>query len=230
MLIYRSVSDRFGLSKSTLFECFKRVIAALNVMAPYIIKWPTNEESNAIKMHCGRKGFPDCIGIVDGSYIKIKAPKTNADVFICRKRFYAVTLQGVCDHQLRFTDCFVGYPGSVNDRRSFRNSDIVQSILQDVAHYFPNSEYILSDKAYPLKSWCLRPYINSGNLTNMQTNFNTQLSKVRSMIERCFSLLKGRFRRLKNLDMTRMSLIPRTILACCVLHNLCIDNGDIDES
>jgi len=48
---------------------------------------------------------------------------------------------------------------------------------------------------------------------------------MRQVIERAFALLKGRWRRLKFLDMKRDDMIPFVILACCVLHNICFDNG-----
>jgi hypothetical protein len=38
--------------------------------------------------------------------------------------------------------------------------------------------------------------------------------------------LKGRFRRLKYIDMNRTDLIPETILAACVLHNICLLHND----
>lgn len=46
---------------------------------------------------------------------------------------------------------------------------------------------------------------------------------MRQVIERAFVLLKGRFRRLKYLHMSVADLIPYVILACCVLHNLCLE-------
>ena len=52
-------------------------------------------------------------------------------------------------------------------------------------------------------------------------------SATRSAIERSFALLKGRFRRLKFLDM-EVKYIPATILACCVLYNICIDENNKD--
>lgn len=29
--------------------------------------------------------------------------------------------------------------------------------------------------------------------------------------------------------MNRTDLVPQTVLACCVLHNICIDLGDLDN-
>lgn len=44
----------------------------------------------------------------------------------------------------------------------------------------------------------------------------------RQVIERSFALLFGRFRRLRYIDMNKTEYIPATILAACVLHNICI--------
>jgi len=52
------------------------------------------------------------------------------------------------------------------------------------------------------------------------------VSKTRQTIERAFALLFGRFRRLKYLDINKVDLIPATVIACCVLYNVCIDSGD----
>jgi len=64
-----------------------------------------------------------------------------------------------------------------------------------------------------------------------QINFNVHLSKMRNVIERAFALLKGRWQRLKYLHMSCAHLIPNVILACCVLHNICLEGceDDIDD-
>jgi len=52
---------------------------------------------------------------------------------------------------------------------------------------------------------------------------------MRQVIERAFALLKGRFRRLKYLHMSCINLIPYVILACCVLHNICLEGCEVIE-
>lgn len=199
----------------------------LNQLSPETIKWPQSAiDIENIVNGFRRSGLNNIIGAIDGSYIPIKAPKDHPEVYICRKRFHAITLQAICTYDLKFTDCFAGYPSSVNDLRIFRNSTIYKSFLTRPETFFPNDEFIIGDKAYPLRRWCITPYINRGDLTLKQRHFNTTLARVRQAIERTFALLKGRFRRLKYLDMSRTDLIPATILACCVLHNLCLNNSD----
>ena len=77
--------------------------------------------------------IPNVIGAVDGTFVPIKAPERDAEVYITRKCHYAITLQGICDSFLKFTDVYVGYPGSVSDTRIFRNSDVYRLIQTNTA-------------------------------------------------------------------------------------------------
>lgn len=92
---------------------------------------------------------------------------------------------------------------------------------------FPNGTHIIGDKAHPCLQELQVPFKDNGHLTNAQRNYNFQLSKARSTIERAFGLLKKRFRCLLFLDVLCLEWIPKYIIACCVLHNICIQNGDI---
>ncbi|KAB0805296.1 hypothetical protein PPYR_02266 [Photinus pyralis] len=87
-------------------------------------------------------------------------------------------------------------------------------------------QHLLGDAAYPLLDNLLKPYRDNGHLTEVQIRFNEVMSSIRSMIERCFGLLKGKWRRLKYLDMSLADKLPQVILAACILHNfiLIIDN------
>lgn len=87
------------------------------------------------------------------------------------KKKYAVILQAICDSDLVFLDCFAGYPGSVGDIRVFRNSDLWSEVQRNRQLYFPNEEYIIGDKAYPVLRWCISPFRDRGNLTVVSTCF-----------------------------------------------------------
>lgn len=167
------------------------------------------------------------IGAIDGTYVPIKAPKINPEVYITRKSNYAMTLQAIAVPNLKFIDCYIAYPGSVSDIRIFRNSHIYEDVRNNFDNYFQPENFIIGDKAYPLLKWCIPPYIERRRLTDVQSNFNTVHAKTRQVIERSFALLFGRFRRLKYLDMNRTDLIPATVIACCVLHNVCLDYRDL---
>lgn len=88
---------------------------------------------------------------------------------------------------------------------------------------------ILGDAAYPLKSWLLVPYRDNGKLTPIQRNFNFVHAATRCTVERAFALLKGRFRRLKYLDMKHLEDVVQVVMTCCIFHNICLMNDtDVD--
>ena len=79
--------------------------------------------------------------------------------------------------------------------------------------------------------WLLTPFKNNGHLTTVQIRYNEKHSGTRQVIERALGLLKGRWRRLKCLEMGAVEEIPSVVSAGCVLHNFCLlaDEGDIEQ-
>lgn len=58
------------------------------------------------------------------TYIRTNCPPALHDQYIDRKLDYAIQMQAVCDHEGKFIDIFIGYPGSVHDQRVISNSPI----------------------------------------------------------------------------------------------------------
>ena len=95
---------------------------------------------------------------------------------------------------------------------------------------FSPDKIIIGDSAYPLKAWLVTPFRDLGNLNQAQKRFNKRMSSCRQVVERKIGHLKGRFRRLKEIGARELKTIACTILAGCILHNLCIkSNEEIDE-
>jgi hypothetical protein len=221
------VGKKFDMGKSSLFVSFYRVIYALNRIAAAVIRWPTAEQRTRIETSFWRlAGVRGVIGAVDGSYVLIKAPHKDSHVYINRKCFYGITVQAICDHKLRFLNCYAGYPSSVSDCRIFRNSPINQKMSTQYAEFFNDQQYILGDKAYPCNKFCIPPFIERSTITQREKHFNTCHASTRQVIERSFALLFGQFRRLRYLDMNCTDLIPYTIIAACVLHNVCLSQNE----
>ncbi|KAI4468073.1 hypothetical protein MML48_2g00013131 [Holotrichia oblita] len=193
------------------------------------IKWPNAQQREATKDNFENKyKLKGVIGAIDGCYIPMKAPAEKL-AYTNRICFTAVTLQAVCDNNLRYffiRYCFIGFPSSVHDSRIFRNSELYLKITTNVDTYFNEEENIIADKAYPVESWCILPFINRRNLTQQQTYFITRHAQCRSVIEPSFAVPFGRFRRLRYIDVNRFDFAPATILAVCVLHNACLDHGN----
>ena len=63
-------------------------------------------------------------GAIDGSHIWIDKPAEDPDSYINRKQYFSINIQGTVNHQIKFLDVFIGYPGSVHDARVFKNSPL----------------------------------------------------------------------------------------------------------
>ena len=86
------------------------------------------------------------------------------------------------------------------------------------------------DSAYPLLSWLIGPYPQSATLTRDQARFNKAMNKSRVVVERAFGKLKCRWRCLLKVLEEGTGKVPLTILACCILHNICLLRGDALEN
>lgn len=109
--------------------------------------------------------------------------------------------------------------------RVFRLSSLQEYINNPVK--FPNNTHLIGDAAYALHKCLLVSYSDNGHLTQRQKNYNLCHSSTRMVIERAFGLLKGRWRSLLHvLAVNRVDFVPYHILACCVLHNICLLQKD----
>jgi len=215
------------VGKATAFRTVRRVTYALHCIAPRFIQWPDEVAANVIDEFAKVCGFPGVIGAIDGTHIKIRAPPTDPGSYINRKGFPSFNLQVVCDSRGLFTHCYAGEVGSVHDARVFRNSPVI-NFLQRPEVYFPNNSHIIGDAAYAIHPHVMVPFRDNGHLTNRQKNFNYCLSSTRMAVERAIGQLKIRFRILLDcLPLTDVTKIPEFIIACCVLHNICILQNDL---
>lgn len=228
-----------------------RILDILISKVDGIIKWPSLEEAKRTASYFKRKNnFPGIIGCIDGSHIPIAKPAQQHEAYINRKGFHSLILQAVCSEKRKFIDVecgkyfhyryvdsqsfyelIVGYPGSMHDARVLRRTYLGQ-ILQNNPEeiIFTNEMHLLGDSAYPLSNSLLTPYRDNGNLNQIQKRYNFKLSSNRIRIEHAFGILKARFRILKYINVHNTSNIPKIILACCILHNLCIDvNDEIEQ-
>nr|XP_054597978.1 uncharacterized protein LOC129163706 [Nothobranchius furzeri]XP_054597979.1 uncharacterized protein LOC129163706 [Nothobranchius furzeri] len=156
---------------------------------------------------------------------RIKAPSgPDGQCYRNRKLFPSIILQAVCDHQGRFIDTYVGWPGSVHDSRVLRHSPLYRQ-----SAFPPPGHFILADGGYP----CLQhplplitPYKWVVQGVGAQ-RFNSHQSRARCIIERAFGI-KTRFRTifLKALEV-HSTFVPHVITACTILHNICLSAGDI---
>ena len=92
-------------------------------MLPKYVKFPVADKlKETVKGFLDKWGIPQCAGSIDGSHIPVLPPTMNHTDYYNRKGFYSVNVQAVVDHNLLFTDLYIGWPGSVHDARVLVNS------------------------------------------------------------------------------------------------------------
>ncbi|KAE8742101.1 hypothetical protein FOCC_FOCC012375 [Frankliniella occidentalis] len=225
---FRAVGVIFEVAEGTVHFHFKYIIEALREMAVYYIQWPGELEQESIAAAFEEMyGYPGVVGCIDGCHINVTAPLEQKQRYFDRKHNYSILLQGVCDHRLVFRDVSVGQPGSVGDKQTFSRSPLGQNIFRDPTIVFDN--HLLGDGGYTLTDKVLIPYRDNGNLTRCQKVHNYYLSRSRSCVERAFGLLKGKWRWLKYFHNYCIDYLVDSIMACTVLHNFIILEGDIVE-
>ncbi|WAQ97362.1 HARB1-like protein [Mya arenaria] len=140
--------------------------------------------------------FPNIVGAVDGTLVPILAPTADEESFVCRKGFHAINCQAVASSDLRFIDIVAKWPGSSHDAGVFDNSVLKDYLEADL------EAVLLGDSGYPLRRYLITPILHPSNENE----------------ERCLHRSGG--------------VLPfspgkscRVFLACCKLHNLCIDNN-----
>ncbi|KAJ6639349.1 putative nuclease HARBI1, partial [Pseudolycoriella hygida] len=176
--------------------------------------------------------FPGVFGIVDGSHIILSGLKRAVEfAFKNRNKSHSINAQFICDSKMRFLNVNARYPGSNHDAIIWRCS-LAFSFLENIANEIGEEwqHFLLGDTGYPLQPWLLKPYDTP--TTAAQKQFNANLRRLRSLVERAIGLLKARFRCLLNKRKLRYSPLTsgHIIYSCSVLHNFLIENGyRIDE-
>ncbi|XP_013866096.1 putative nuclease HARBI1 [Austrofundulus limnaeus] len=227
---YRVVARAFDMPHSTVHRIVHRVTRQVVDIRHQVIHFPTTAEDleavgQGFAVLARHHAFRKAAGAIDSCHVRIKPPGgPDGHGYKNRKLFASIILQAVCDHQGRFIDTYVGWPGSVNDARVVRHSPLYRSA------YPPPGHFILADGGYP----CLQrplplitPYKRMVQGVAAQ-RFNRHHSKARCIIECAFDMMKSRFRAifLQMLEVHH-TFAPHVITACAVLHNICLGAGDI---
>ncbi|RXN13240.1 nuclease HARBI1 [Labeo rohita] len=229
---YRVVSMAFDIPKSTVHDIVHRISRAVICILKRVITIPTPDDLEEVgagfAQLAGSPAFCTVAGAIDGCHIRIKAPASDAPCYFNRKLFHSVQLQAITDHKGKFIDIFVGYPGSVHDARVLKNSPVYTGRL-----YPPAGKCILGDGGYPCLSApiCLITPYREPVQNPVQARFNAKHARARNVVERAFGMLKTCWRSIffKALEVSP-AFVPEVVACCAVLHNLCLQNGDIVDA
>lgn len=233
---YRTIAHLFGVARSTICDIVHKTCSAIVecLMSTYINFPRGNQLQRVIESFQGKWGVPQCVGAIDGCHIPIAAPIGNHTDYYNRKGFYSMLLQGIVDADYCFLDVCIGWPGSVHDARVFVHSPIYSQITEN--DLLPNKPmsvngvnvplYLIGDSAYPMHTWLMKPFPQSGVLTSEMKQYNYRISRARIVVENAYGRLKARWRRLLKRNDMHVDHIPTVVAAACILHNLCEIHGE----
>ena len=210
---------------STAYEAVYEVVEALSIATPQIIKMPTEQEIINNASEFAKYGYPNVLGAIDGTAISVTVPASNKLDFFTRKYTTAINLTAVCNARKEFLAITVGFSEKCHDSHIFQCSTIGKTVMSGS---IPRQYHLLGDAAYGQHVNVISPYPGE-NLSAAKTLHNNKHSSTRMAIERSFSDLKRRFLRLKHLSCD-LSYANMIVAACCVLHNICVRNRDIDHN
>ncbi|XP_033934486.1 putative nuclease HARBI1 [Pseudochaenichthys georgianus] len=138
------------MPRSTVHRIVHRVTEEVVAICHQVIHLPrTAEDLEAVSRGFAglarHRAFRKAAGAIDGCHVRIVPPSgPDGHCYRNRKLFSSILLQAVCDHQGRFIDTYVGWPGSVHDSRGLRHSPLYRQAL-----YPPPGHFILADGGTP---------------------------------------------------------------------------------
>lgn len=230
----RLVSHLFGVGVTTVWRCVREFCTAVNEeLLPELIPFPNDDKLMEMAMNFEQRyGLPQCVGVIAGSHIPNVPTEYHAEYFN-HMGWHSIILQGVVDGNGLFWHVFAGSPGSMHEATVLHVSGLWDLIGQGL---FPNHTkkisshdvgyYLLGNAAFPLHSWLMKPFFDTGQLTAEQRTYNQKIHRAISVAEKAFGRLKGRWRCLLKRNDSHIDLVKTMVLTCCVLHNLCESHGE----
>ncbi|XP_052790083.1 putative nuclease HARBI1 [Mya arenaria] len=215
------IAQAHGVSRSAVGKAIHAVSVILAGLLNRYVKFPTGLEIESVKRKFySVAGFPNVVGAVDGTHVKIQAPPDNEADYVNRKGYHSLNVQMVCDANYRITDVIAKWPGSVHDSRMFSEGILCQKLETGQI-----DGLLLGDSGYPCRKYLMTPYANPRNLS--EERFNTALCRTRVLIEQTFGMLKRRFAVLKYGIRTTPDRAAVYVASCAMLHNFGFEHGDV---
>jgi len=228
-----AMDDYCRTSESTAMECMGRFCTAVCAeFGEYHLRKPTYEDCREQLSINEARGFPGMFGSLDCMHYGWK----NCHVawqgdFGDRNGKKSIILEAVADQSLHIWHIFFGLPGSNNDLNVLDRSPLIHDLLTGAAcditfevngHEY-NRYYLLADGIYPQWS-CFVQSIHNPQDEKMK-HFAQRQEACRKDVERCFGVLQARFAIIRNpCRQWGMQGISDIMFACCILHNMIIDD------
>ncbi|XP_035457948.2 putative nuclease HARBI1 [Spodoptera frugiperda] len=212
------------LPQRTASRCIRQVVEALN--SNYMLKniqFPqTQQERSRIRQEFQRKfNLPGVIGCIDCTHIAIVKPHHDEHQFFNRKGYHSLNVQMICDNNLKILNVNAKYGGATHDSFIWASSQVERYMRE--LHQRGEQTWLLGDSGYPQRSWLMTPVLNAAPGSRAEV-YTTRHVQARNCIERCFGVLKARWRCVLKDRVLHYHphVASKIVMACCVLHNIAL--------
>ncbi|KAL1276980.1 hypothetical protein QQF64_023653 [Cirrhinus molitorella] len=177
---------------------------------------------------------------MDGKHVLIQAPANPGSLYFNYKGTFSVVLLALVDADYRFLVVDVGSYGGNSDGGIFANSVLGKALRNGTLNVPPPRELpgapelgkvnhvIVTDEAFPLKPYLLRPYPGRRLPTDKRI-FNYRLSRARHISENAFGILCQRFRVFRRTLQVQPAVVDKVVKAACALCNYLRPNRNDDD-
>lgn len=232
-----TVAKQLGLGTSTVCLIIKEVANLMCASFGHAVSFPDNNQ-DVVKIMQGFEGIaglPHCAGAIGSTHVRWSAcPEFKQELYGTRMDFPSVVLFAVATADGKFTFADVGRPGGEQDQTIFEQSALKTKL--------ENREWLGDNIAsLPMQNLVVRPYfVGSRSFPStecivkpepvMSAEWNDKVTATHRPISLAFNVLKNRFKVLKSgLLLQREGDVSLVLLACVLLHNMCLEDGDSGE-
>ncbi|XP_031637843.1 putative nuclease HARBI1 [Contarinia nasturtii] len=227
-------ADFYGVSETSVRNIIPVVSDKIAALRERFIRMPTDDlEIDETKRAFFRvAGMPTIIGAIDGTLVKIQevGGAYNKTMFFCRKQFYAINTQIVCDANAKVLDIVARWPGSIHDETIFLNSLLFERFLNGEFNRQNRQSILLGDGGYSSETFLATPLreTNQQNRTPAEVMYQRAHIATRNVVERFNGQWKKRFPCLWiGMRFRKLETTLDVIVATAVLHNICKITNDI---
>lgn len=104
----------------------------------------------------GVVNFPGVVCVINGTHVRIVAPKEHKEKYVNRKNYHSINTQIVFDAKYKILDVVANWPGCTHDAKILCHSGLLRAFENNI---IPAGCHLLGDSAYPCKHWLLTPYL-----------------------------------------------------------------------
>ena len=217
----------YGIGSATAYKVLHDTVGVLDRMLSFP-KLPADEEGLAKvarEFKTSRQSqspLDGCVGSLDGICIKIKKQDEESipTSFFCRKGYYSIPVQAVCDsnYMFRYASGLCG--GATHDALANAVFGFMEEVEEGLLGVL---FWVAGDEAYPVSEYIIVPFPSpSSTLSEEESNFNFFLSSLRINIEQAIGMLMARQRILRDGLEFSLEHCSAKMSVAMKLHNFCI--------